>query len=141
MEQAVSDTISEPRLRASLVALFAGLALLLGMLGIYGVASYTVTRRTQEIGIRMALGARRGEIAGMILGRSFLLAVGGVGLGLLASATAVRTLSSLLFGVQPLDPATLATSGVLLVACAMVASYVPARRAMQVDPAVALRDE
>jgi predicted permease len=141
MEDAVSESISEPKLRAWLVALFAGLAQMFGMLGVYSVASYNVTRRSQEIGIRIALGARAAEIAGMILGRSCALAAVGIVLGLLASTAAVRAISSLLFQIQPLDPLTLAASCLLLFACAILASYLPARRAMRIDPAAALRNE
>jgi putative ABC transport system permease protein len=141
MQQAVSDTVSEPRTRASLVGLFAGLALLLGMLGIYGLASFTVTQRTQEIGIRMALGAQASEIARMILGGALRLSTIGAALGLLASAAMARMLTSLLFGIQPFDPITLIGACGFLMASAVAASYFPARRAMRIDPAIALRSE
>jgi len=141
MDQVVSDTVSEPRTRASLVGLFAGLALLLGMLGIYGVASHTVTQRTQEIGIRMALGARGPEVARMVIGGALRLSTIGAVVGLLASAAMARMLAGLLFGIQPLDPVTLIASCGFLMAAAVAASYFPARRAMRIDPAIALRNE
>jgi putative ABC transport system permease protein len=141
MEQVVSDTVSEPRTRASLVGLFAGLALLLGMLGIYGVASHTVTQRTQEIGIRMALGARGSQMARMVIGGALRLSMIGAALGLLAAMATARMLAGLLFGIRPLDPVTLIASCALLMTAAVAASYLPARRAMRIDPAIALRNE
>ena len=141
MEQLVSDVITEPRLRAAFVTVFAGLALLLGMLGIYGLTSYTVTRRTQEIGIRMALGARETEIARMIVVRALWLAAGGAGVGLIASLAEARALASLMFGIGSFDPLTLVAVCLLLVGSAVVASYFPARRAMHIDSATALRNE
>ena len=141
MKQVVSGTVSEPRTRASLVGLFAGLALLLGMLGIYGVASHTVSQRTQEIGIRMALGARGPEVARMVIGGALRLSMIGVALGILASMAMARALAGLLFGIQPLDPLTFIVACGFLMAAAVVASYFPARRAMRIDPAIALRNE
>jgi putative ABC transport system permease protein len=141
MEQVVSDVIAEPRLRASLVTLFASLAVLLGMLGIYGLTSYTVTRRTPELGIRMALGAREAEVARMIVGQALWLAAGGAALGLIASLAVARALASLMFGIGPFDLVTLVAVCLLLVGSAAVASYFPARRAMRIDPASALRNE
>jgi putative ABC transport system permease protein len=141
MQQVVSDSVSEPRTRAALVGLFAGLALLLGMLGIYGVASHTVTQRTREIGIRMALGARASEVASIVIGGALRLSVIGAGLGLLASLAMARALAGLLFGIQPVDPLTLIGSCGFLMAAAVAASYLPARRAMRIDPAIALRNE
>jgi predicted permease len=141
IEQAIADTASEPRLRASLVGVFAGLALLLGMLGVYGTASHSVTQRTREIGIRMALGARPDEIARLVLARVLRLSILGAGIGLLASLSLARTLASMLFGIQPLDPQTLVWSCGLLLSSAIVASYIPTRRAMRIEPAIALRRE
>jgi ABC-type antimicrobial peptide transport system permease subunit len=141
MQQVVSDTIDEPRMRASLVGLFAGLALLLGMLGIYGVASHTVTQRTQEISIRMALGAPGPEVARMVIGGALRLSAIGAAVGLLASMAMAKTLGSLLFGIQPLDPLTLIASCGFLMTAAVAASYFPARRAMRIDPVIALRSE
>ena len=141
MDQVVADTISEPRARAGLVVSFAALALLLGMLGVYGVASYTVTLRTQEIGIRMALGAPRREVARMVVGQALRLAIVGSALGLGASLVVAKALSSLLFGIQPLDPLTLTVACLVLVGSAIAASYFPAYRAMNIAPARALRNE
>jgi putative ABC transport system permease protein len=141
MDQVVSDVIAEPRLRASIVTIFASLAVLLGMLGIYGLTSYTVTRRTQEIGIRMALGAPEIEIVRMIVGHALWLAASGAALGLIASLVAARVLASLMFGIGPFDPLTLMAACLLLVGSAVVASYLPVRRAMRIDPASSLRNE
>ncbi len=141
MQQVVSDSVAEPRTRAALVGLFAGLALLLGMLGIYGVASHTVTQRTREIGIRMALGARASEVASMVIGGALRLSMMGAALGLLASLAMARALTGLLFGIQPVDPLTLIVSTGFLMAAAVAASYLPARRAMRIDPGIALRNE
>lgn len=141
MDQVISDTITEPRVRAALVGLFAGLALLLGMLGVYGTASYAVALRTQEIGIRIALGASRSEVAGMVVGQAFRLAALGTAVGLLGSCLVSRAFSSLLFGVQPIDPLTLAAASLVLLGSAVIASYFPARRAMKIAPASALRNE
>lgn len=112
--------IAEPRLRASIVTIFASLAVLLGMLGIYGLTSYTVTRRTQEIGIRMALGAREIEVARMIVGHALSLAAGGAALGIIASLVAAKVLASLIFGIGPFDPLTLMASCLLLIGSAVV---------------------
>jgi putative ABC transport system permease protein len=124
-----------------LVAIFAGLALVLAAVGIYGVMSYTVSRRTQEIGVRMALGAQMSSVRHMILGQTLKLAVMGVGLGLAGASVVARFLTSMLFGVGIYDPATFLGVAALLIAVALAASYIPARRAMRVDPIVALRYE
>jgi putative ABC transport system permease protein len=141
MDQVVLDVIAEPRLRASIVTIFASLAVLLGMLGIYGLTSYTVTRRTQEIGIRMALGAREIQVGRMVVGHALSLAACGAALGLIASLAAARVLASLMFGIGPFDPLTLMAACLLLVGSAVVASYLPVRRAMRIDPASSLRNE
>jgi putative ABC transport system permease protein len=124
-----------------LVATFAVLALLLASMGLYGVLSYDVTRRTSEIGLRMALGARRGELVRSVVGRAVWLAVAGIGLGLAGSLAMGRALTSLLYGVEPTDPATFAAVAALLVLVAVFAAYFPARRAASVDPLLALRTE
>ena len=129
------------RLRATLATMFSTLALMLGMLGVYGVMSYTVAQRTREIGIRMALGARRSQVARMIMGKALRLAATGVALGLIGAYVAARWISSLFFGVSPADAATLSAACVLLIVAAAAASLHPMRHAVRVEPAVALRNE
>jgi putative ABC transport system permease protein len=141
MDALLSDSVSPRRFSAVLIGAFAGLALVLAAVGIYGVMSYSVSQRTHEIGIRMALGAQPGDVQGMILGHSAKLTLLGVGLGLAGSFALVRFLTSLLFGVGAYDAVTFIGVSVLLGAVAMAAAYVPARRAVRVDPLVALRYE
>ena len=141
LDEVASQTIADPTLRASLATMFSTVALLLGMLGIYGVMSYTVTQRTREIGIRMALGARRGQVARMVMGKALRLALTGVGLGLVGAYVTARWISSLFFGVSPADAATLTAACLLLIAAAAAASLNPMRHAVRVEPAVALRNE
>jgi ABC-type antimicrobial peptide transport system permease subunit len=124
-----------------MLALAGGMALLLGVVGIYGVTSYRVSQRTREMGIRMALGARGGQLTGMIVTDSLKLAALGAALGLLAALALRRAMAALLFGVGAADPRTYALVSLALLAAATLASYVPARRATQVDPATALRAE
>jgi putative ABC transport system permease protein len=137
----VAETVARPRLVASLVGLFGALAALLAALGLYGVVSYAVGERTHEIGIRMALGARRRSVLALVVGQGTALAAVGVVAGLLASLAAARLLRGLLFGVEPNDPATLAGAALLLLAAALAASWLPAYRAARVDPAEAIRYE
>jgi putative ABC transport system permease protein len=141
MDGLMSDSISPRRFSAVLVGIFATLALLLAAIGIYGVMSYTVGQRTQEIGVRMALGAQLASVRGMILGQTLKLTLIGVGVGLTVAFVVARFLTSLLFGVGTYDPVTFVGVALLLVGVAMAASYIPARRAMRVDPIVALRYE
>lgn len=141
MEQVLSDSIAQRRLYLVLLGVFAGAALLLAAVGIYGVMSYSVSQRTHEMGIRLALGAAQTEILKLILGRGAKLALLGVATGILAATALTRLMSSLLFGVRPSDPATLVSVAVLLMLVAMAACYIPARRAMRVDPMIALRYE
>jgi putative ABC transport system permease protein len=141
LDQLVSDSVSPRRFSSALVAIFAGLALLLAAIGIYGVMSYTVSRRTQEIGVRMALGAQLGSVRRMILGQTLRLTLLGVGIGLAGAFVVARFLTSLLFGVGVYDPVTFLGVAALLIVVALAASYIPARRAMRVDPIVALRYE
>jgi len=141
MDNLISDSVSPRRFSSVLVAIFAGLALVLAAVGIYGVMSYTVSRRTQEIGVRMALGAQLASVRRMILGQTLKLALMGVGLGLAGAFVVARFLTSMLFGVGMYDPATFLGVAALLIAVALAASYIPARRAMRVDPIVALRYE
>ena len=121
--------------------LFAGLALILAAVGLYGVLSYTVGQRSHEIGIRVALGARRSNVLGLMVGQGVRIAVVGAGIGGVAALVGGRILSSLLYGVSPRDPLVLLGAALILIAVAAVASYLPARRAAKVDPTVALRHE
>jgi putative ABC transport system permease protein len=141
MDTLLSDSVSPHRFSAVLTGIFAGLALLLAAVGIYGVMSYTVSLRTQEIGIRMALGAQPGSVRSMILGHALKLTLAGVGFGIAGAFVLVRFLGSLLFGVGAYDALTFFSVPLLLAAVAVAASYIPARRAVRVDPLVALRYE
>ncbi len=123
------------------MAVFAGTGLLLACLGIYGVISYSVTRQTQEIGIRMALGATRGGVLGSVILRTLRLATIGMTLGALASFLVARAIGAMLYGTEPTDPATFAATLALLLAVAVAAGYLPARRASQIDPMAALRTQ
>ncbi len=124
-----------------MLAIAAGVALFLGSVGIYGVISYVVSQRTREIGVRMAMGAEMVDVRRMVLSQALVLAAGGVAIGLLGAVGLTRLMSSLLFGVSPMDPLTFGTVALGLSAIALLASYVPARRASRVDPVVALRFE
>jgi len=141
MDNLISHSVSPRRFSSVLVAIFAGLALLLAAVGIYGVTSYTVSQRTQEIGLRMALGAQTYAVRRMILGQTLKLTLIGVTVGLVGSYLLAQFLASLLFGVGTHDPQTFLGVAVLLIAVALTASYIPARHAMRVDPMVALRYE
>jgi putative ABC transport system permease protein len=141
MEQYISGSVSDQRLAAFLLGMFALLALVLAAIGIYGVISYSVTQRTHEIGIRIALGASRRDVLRLVLGRSLTLALVGIGIGVAAALGLTRLMTSLLYEVKPADPATYVAVSVVLVAVALAASYLPARRAMKVDPVEALRWE
>ena len=124
---------------SALLAAFGALALFLGALGIYGVVAYSVDARRQEIGVRVALGANQRDVVGMVVGRGFALALGGVAIGLLASLLVTRLMRVVLFDVAPTDPATYAEVIVGLVGVALLAAYLPARRAARVDATEALR--
>jgi putative ABC transport system permease protein len=141
MEQLLSDSIARPRFNALLITIFAAAGLLLAAVGIFGVISYGVTQRVHEIGVRIALGASSGDVMGLVLRKGIKLALAGVAIGLVLSLAAGRLLSTLLFGVGARDPLTFIGLSVLIVGVAMLASYLPARRAMKVDPMVALRYE
>jgi putative ABC transport system permease protein len=141
MESRISDSIAPKRFNMILLAIFAALALALAASGLYGVLSYLVSQRTSEIGIRMALGANRQNVLSMVLRRGLVLASAGILAGIAVSFLAARTISSLLFGIQPYDLLTFATIPIFLIAVAVVASYVPARRATRVDPLAALRTD
>ena len=123
------------------MAAFATLALVLGSVGLYAVVAFTVSRRTHELGLRMALGARPADVLRLVLGQGFKLTVLGVGMGIAGALGLTRFLSSLLYGVRPTDPLTFIALPVLLMSVALLASYIPARRATKVDPMVALRYE
>ncbi len=137
----LDGTIALPRFSTFLLAIFAGVALVLTAVGLYGVISYSVAQRTHEIGIRMALGAQPNHMLRLVVGQGLRLALAGVGIGLVVGLVLTRFLSSLLFGVAPSDPLSFAGVVLLLLAVVMFACYIPARRAMRVDPMVALRHE
>jgi predicted permease len=141
MQGVVDHATSPRRFFAVLVGIFAGLGLLLASLGIYGVISYSVTRQTQEIGIRMALGATRERVQAGVVSKTLRMALVGIAVGTVVSFAVARGISSLLFGTQPEDPVTFVGMIVLLTAVAFVAGYIPARRASRVDPIVALRTQ
>src|SRR3982751_2515991 len=140
MDQVFSDSASRPRFLAELLAIFAGLALALAAIGTYGILSYSVSERTKEIGIHMALGATRGSVLGMVLGQGMRLTTVGLVAGLVASFGLTRLLQAQLFNVKPTDPATLGGVAAFIAVVAFVACYVPAQRATRVDPMVTLRE-
>ena len=141
MDDVVSQSLARPRFYAFLLLVFSLTALGLAAVGIYGVLSYAVAQRTREIGIRIAVGAERKDVMAMILRRAALLALTGLGAGLVASLLSTRLLSGILYGVAPTDPATILEVSAVLFAVALLASYFPARRATRVDPMTALRNE
>jgi len=139
--QVVDRAVSPRKFFVLLVGLFAALGLTLASLGIYGVIAYGVTRQTQEIGIRMALGASRGRVQRGVLWQTLVLALVGIAAGTVASFAVSKEIASLLFGTQPTDPMTYVAMVVLLTTVALVAGYLPARRASRIDPLVALRSQ
>jgi len=141
MSDVVASSVSSQRIRMLLLGMFALIALTLACIGIYGVISYSVAQRTNEIGIRMALGAARGRVLVLVVGHGLRLAAIGIVAGLLLSLGSGSLMASLLFGVQPADPITFAVISGLLAAVAMAASYIPASRAARIDPVFALRTE
>ena len=141
MNEIVEQQTSQTATQAGLLSGLAALALIMAAVGTYGVMSYSVSQRSHEIGIRMALGAHGGNILSLILGHGARLAAAGVGIGITAAFAGTRLMSSLLFGISPFDPLTFATVALMLTVVALAACYIPARRAMRVDPMVALRYE
>jgi predicted permease len=141
MTEYVASTLEQPRLSMAVLAAFGGLGLLLAAVGIYGVLSYAVSQRTREIGIRMALGAKRSSVLAAVVGKGALLSAAGIAAGAAGSLAAMRLLSDLLFGVTPTDPATYILIPLLLLAVAAAAALIPARRATRADPIAALRCE
>jgi putative ABC transport system permease protein len=141
MDEIRAESVAPERLNLTLLSLFAGLALVLAIVGIYGVMSYSVTQRTHEIGIRMAIGARPRDVFRMILGHGMKLALIGVGVGLVGAFILTRFMASMLFGVEPTDATTYGGLSVLLIAIALLACYLPGRRATKVEPTISLRYE
>jgi predicted permease len=141
VEFLVQRSTADRKFLMALMGIFATLALVLTIIGLYGVISYLVNQRTQEIGIRMALGAQMRDILGMVLKQGMFLVLTGVGLGLAAAWLLTRLMASMLYEVSATDPLTFATISLLLITVALLACYIPARRATKVDPLVALRDE
>jgi putative ABC transport system permease protein len=140
-DEYMSRTLAKPRFNALLLSIFAGTALLLTAIGIYGVLAYSVSQRTNEIGIRIALGAAQSNIFRLVVGQAMLLVAFSIAIGLLGAFTATRLLSSLLYGVAAWDPLTFASITTLIAAVAFLACWLPARRASRVDPVIALRGE
>ena len=141
LEEAVDSSFDSRRVVMFLLVAFAILAVFLSALGIYGVLAYDVSQRTREIGVRSAIGASRGQIATLVLRQGLLKGGMGVGLGLVGAALLSGSITTLLFNVRPMDPAVYAAVSLVLIAVALLASYLPARRASRIDPLVALRDE
>jgi putative ABC transport system permease protein len=141
LEQALADSIAPRRFNLFLLGTFAATALLLALVGIYGVIAYTVTQRTHDIGVCMALGAQRSEVVRMVVGQAMSIALVGIGIGLVAALGLTRLMVSLLYEVRPHDPLTLAAVTVTLAATALLACWVPAIKASLVDPSVALRHQ
>ena len=141
LDGVVAKSISQQRFYMLLFAIFAAVAMVLAAIGIFGVLSYAVSQRTREIGIRMALGAREGSVIRLIVVQAMILVVTGVAAGTIAALFLSQTMTKMLFGVTPTDPATFASVAGVLLGVALFASYLPARRATRVDPVIALRAE
>jgi putative ABC transport system permease protein len=141
MDEYISATVAAPRFNTTLLVIFASVALILTVVGLYGVMSYSVAQRTNEIGIRMALGAQTRDVLQLIVSQGFKLVLLGLAIGLVGAVALTRVIASLLFGVTAKDPLTFAAVTVLLAFVAFVACYIPARRATRLDPLKALRYE
>jgi putative ABC transport system permease protein len=141
VEELMSNAVAAPRFRVLLLGTFAGLALVLALVGIYGVVSYGVAQRTHEFGVRMALGASQQNVLRQVMGQGLMMAMSGAILGLAGSLALSRVLTSMLYELRPTDPTTFVGAAILLTCVSLVACYIPARRAAKVDPMVALRYE
>jgi len=141
MEDVLGEAVAEPWVVTSLLSTFASIALVLAAIGVYGVIAYSVVQRKHEIGVRMALGARKRHVLKLIVGHGLKLILIGVVIGLVAAFAATRVISNQLYGVTATDPTIFAFVSLLLVAVAVLASYLPARRALEIDPIIALRNE
>ena len=141
MEERIYTSVAEPRFYAALLGIFAAIALLLAAVGIYSVLAYAVSQRTREIGIRMALGANRGKIRSVVVSQGMLLTLIGITVGLAEAFALTRYLESMLYGLTPLDTTTFLSTALILILTALVACYVPARRATRVNPLEVLRHE
>ena len=139
LQTVLDRSVDEPRFRATLLGAFAVTALLLAAVGVYGLVSQSVTERTREIGIRIALGAQPRQVLGALVREGLVLALAGIGLGLIGALLAVRVIASFLYGIGASDPMTLGSVALLLLLVALAASYIPSRRALRVDPMAALR--
>jgi putative ABC transport system permease protein len=141
MEEVVGASVAQPKFTMQFVGVFAGFALLLAAIGIYGVMAYAVSARKQEMGIRVALGARPADILRLVVGQGMRMTLIGVAFGVVASLAFTRLLASMLFGVQATDPLVFSAAALVLGGAAFVACYLPARRATRVDPIIVLRYE
>jgi putative ABC transport system permease protein len=141
MDGVVADANAQPRFEMLLLAVFAGVALALAAVGIYGVMSYSVSRRTHEIGIRLSLGASQGEVLRLVVRQGMALALAGSAAGMAGALMLSRLMTNMLYGVRPTDPLIFAGVAMVLGGVALVATYIPARRATRIDPMVALRYE
>ena len=141
MQELVGGSLAQPRFRTLLLGVFAGVALILAATGLYGVIAYAVTQRTNELGVRMGLGAQKLDVLKLVLGEGAQLAAIGVGIGLVLSLPLMRIISRLLFGVGSADPITFAATALVILLVALAASYLPAMRAIKIDPLIALRHE
>jgi putative ABC transport system permease protein len=137
-QKLMEESVAQPRFRTFLIAAFSVVAMLLAAIGIYGVIAYSVAQRTQEIGIRMALGAQKGDVLRMVVRQGMTLALVGIGLGVAGALGLTRLIANLLFGVDAADPLTFAAIALLLGFVALLACYLPARRAAKLDPVIAL---